>query len=50
MGELLLGRVTPPKAEGMTGRIGVHPVSFVGVRIRCILKDSSAEVDGALMR
>ncbi len=34
----------------MTGRIGVHPVSFVGVRIRCILKDSSAEVDGATMR
>ncbi len=48
LGELLLGRVTPTEAEGMTGRIGVHAVSFVGFGICCILEESCAEGDDAL--
>ena len=50
LGELLLVRVTPPEAEGVTGGIGVHAVSFVGFRVRCILEESSTEIDGATMR
>ena len=50
LGESCLGRVTPPEAEGVTGRIGVHAVSMFGFRVRCILEESSAQVEGATMR